>query len=110
MAAKTPTTLSELRAGTADSYVDPHGKGGDLNGTKVESFLGLKHQTWFFSDVGNNDSWTSNISGLVHVAFKATSAGTVDANIFDAASGLINFQASASNQTGILHTWSRQTT
>jgi len=109
MAAKTPVTTT-----TTAGYVVPAlGVYGGVNavnaalitnGTHTANRLGLKMGIYYFSDVDDTDTWTSNIPNIVAVAWQADQANTdkVGASLTTAATGVITFDCENANSNGWL--------
>ena len=114
MAAKTPVTTK-----TTSGYVEPAaGIFGGVNpitttlllvGKSYAQRADLKEGIYFFSDIDDGDTWTSNIPGIVAVAWQADQADDdlIGATLTTAATGVITFQGETTNATGWLWVKSR---
>lgn len=112
MAAKTPVTQ-----GTA-GYPGANGVFGGVNpistalitvGALHASVDGMKFRRYYFADIDDTDTWTSNIQGIVAVAWQAdqVDADIVAATLTTAATGVITFDAQNANSNGWLWVLSR---
>jgi len=114
MAAKTPLTTTS----TAGYVVPSQGIYGGVNaanaamttnGTHHASRQDLRLSIFYFTDIDDTDTWTSNIPGIVAVAWQANQADTdkVGATLTTAATGVITFDAQNANSAGWLWVLSR---
>ena len=109
MAAKTPVadnTTSGFTEPGKSVYGGVNAVAASLitNGTHHADRSGLKLRVFYFSDIDDTDTWTSNIDNIVAVAWQADQADTdkVGASVTTALTGVITFDAENANSVGWL--------
>ncbi|GAG32180.1 unnamed protein product [marine sediment metagenome] len=110
MPAKTPV-MDNTTAGYTVPMI-PSVRGGvnavnaDLitNGTHKANGNDLKWQNYYFSDIDDTDTWTSNIPNIFAVAWQGDQVDTdrVAATVTTAATGIVTFGAENANSKGWL--------
>ncbi len=109
------TAITPVTDNTTAGYVDPdRGVYGGVNTSTANLLSGvdqhndnvkaLRFTRWYFSSAGNADDWTSNIPGIVAVAWQAADPDDDAGGVYlkTALAGVVGFQMQNSASEGWL--------